>query len=128
MLPKILRISMYQEEVTCKNYDIIIHKGMKSYLALHAGAPKRKNFNKHQRSLLEASFRVQFFPNKTMLKELALQSGLEEKSVLRWFKSKRHKLRGIKGDERRLCLSVYMYVDNRNTIYEHTCIFALFVR
>ena len=56
-----------------------------------------------------------------------MQTGLKEKSVSQWFIYNRQKLRQGKGDEHRLCVNVYMYVDNRNTIYERTYIFALFV-
>ena len=75
--------------------------------------------NKHQRSVLEASFRVQFFPNKTTLEQLALQTGLNEIKVSNWFAYRRLKTRQGKGDEHYFI--VRMYVHKRKSIT--VCIF-----
>ena len=45
--------------------------------------------NEHQRSLLERSFAVSYFPKKNTLKELALQTGLNEAKIYHWFANKR---------------------------------------
>ena len=56
-------------------------------LPLLAGQPMRTVhiLNKHQRSVLEAIFKVQISPNKTTLKELAIQIGLSERQIYQWF-------------------------------------------
>ena len=76
--------------------------------------------------MLETAFRMNFSPNKTTLKELALQTGLDENRVKHWFADKRHQLRKLKGDEHNSFLSVYLniYVDNRYTNYQqvYTCV------
>ena len=54
--------------------------------------PVRMNvsrFNKHQRSILEKSFAVFRYLNRSTLNELILLTGLEEKQVSAWFSSKR---------------------------------------
>ena len=59
------------------------------YFALHAGTCRR-TLNERQKSLLETSFAFSSFPNKTTLNELALQTGLSERTVAQWFGSARH--------------------------------------
>lgn len=46
---------------------------------------KVPRLNEYQRSILQRSFAVQRYPNKTVMKELALQTGLHEVQVLQWF-------------------------------------------
>ena len=48
--------------------------------------------NRQQKSILEGSFTHLCYIDKTTLKELALQTGLRDEQVARWFKNKR--LRG----------------------------------
>ena len=67
---------------------------MKCFLAIYAAKLKtRFELNPNQKSLLEKSFKVQFFPNKTTLKELVTQTGLSEKYVSLWFGHRRFKTR-----------------------------------
>lgn len=51
--------------------------------------------NERQKSLLERSIAdtCNYFPNKTTLKELALQTGLNEERIYRWFERKRKRIR-----------------------------------
>ena len=78
----------------------IVRSEMKCCFALPAVKGRRHfELNKHQKSVLEASFMVQFFPNKTTLNRLALQTGLDVQQVYRWFNSKRFKTRKEKGDK-----------------------------
>ena len=52
---------------------------IKKYTYIHAGTAKRRQqYSKYQRSVLETSFRLNVFPNKTTLRELALQTELNE--------------------------------------------------
>ena len=51
-------------------------------------------FSRHQKSILERSFAVRPYPNKTALKELALQTELHEMQVNRWFQRKRNAMKG----------------------------------
>ena len=53
--------------------------------------------NEHQKSLLERSFAVTYFPSKNTLKELALQTGLNEAKISRWFAKKRIAKRSSEG-------------------------------
>ena len=55
--------------------------------------------NEQQRSVLEACFRDQFFPNKTTLEQLALQTGLKERQLSKWFTNRKCRLRQKKGEE-----------------------------
>ena len=48
--------------------------------------------NKTQTCILEASFSVNRYPNRTTLKQLALQTGRREESVYHWFSRKRRKI------------------------------------
>ena len=90
------------------------------FIFLHTGARKKYSMiNKHQRSVLEAAFTVQFFPNKTSLEQLALQTGLNAIKVAKWFAFRRLKTRQGKGDE--LYLIVRMYVHKRKNMT--VCIF-----
>ena len=78
----------------------ITKRGFNNNIALHAGTPKPKEkFSEHQISVLEASFRFNFYPSKSTLKKLALQTGVDENCVKQWFKRKRHISRKGKGDE-----------------------------
>ena len=62
--------------------------------SLHAGGPKlRTQLKRNQTSVLAASFMVKHFPNKTTVKELALQTGVREEQVSRWFRNARHRTR-----------------------------------
>ena len=82
---------------------------MKFYLVLHAGKlkSKRQSFNQQQTSVLEAFFKDQPFPKKANLKGLAIQTGLSEKQVTRWFEHARRKARG-KNCEQNLYLSEFV--------------------
>ena len=65
--------------------------------SLHVGGPIHnlqvaRNFPRLgvvQTSILERSFAVLRYPNKTTLNQLALQTGLREKQVVAWFARKR---------------------------------------
>ena len=58
---------------------------------IHAGKRKRRLIpNEQQKSLLETTFRVNYFPDKSTCKELALQTGLTERQVLQWFSRARY--------------------------------------
>ena len=62
--------------------------------------------NKKQRSVLEAFFRVQFYTNKTTRKQLASQTGLSEKIILRWFRHRRRVRRQKEGDQHYLIVRI----------------------
>ena len=67
---------------------------MKFLFALHAGTPKKPlKITEDQKSVLEASFKVRFFLNKTTRKELALQTGLTKEQVSQWFSRTRYNAR-----------------------------------
>ena len=53
----------------------------------------RSKINEHQKSILERSFAVQCYPNKTSLKELSPKTGLRESQLLAWFSNNRQKKR-----------------------------------
>ena len=74
-------------------------------LAIHTGTQKRRQFpNQQQKTLLKATFIVQFSPNKSTYKELALQTGLTERQVSQWFSHARHNTRkGAKLQMRFIC-------------------------
>ena len=55
--------------------------------------------NKYQRSILEKSFAIFPYINRSTLKELAMQTGLEEKQVSSWFNYKRQKTKREKCKE-----------------------------
>ena len=87
-----------------------------------------QKFSQQQISVLETSFRLNYFPSRTTLKELALQTGLDENRVNRWFIMKRHRSRKGKGNEHNLFVSVHVHVDTYvlyiNTINEHLAIYV----
>ena len=56
-----------------------------------------KFVTEHQKSLLERSVADNCFPNKSTLKELALQTGLNERKIWSWFGRKRQTLRSRDG-------------------------------
>ena len=90
---------------------------IKFYLALHAVKSKRCiKLNENQKSVLEAVFRVHFFPNKTAIKELALKTGLKEKQVSGWFKRTRCNARSGKCHQN-LFLSEFVF--HRRVHYDY---------
>ena len=63
-----------------------------TYCPLYADTYIRKpRLNKRQSSVLETAFAVHPFPNKTALKEIALQTGLSMTRVYNWFSTTRKK-------------------------------------
>ena len=87
----------------------IVCSGMKCYIVLHAVTPsQRRKLRIHQRSVLETSFRAHFFPNRTTLKKLALETGLDVERISRWFRFKRYKTRHGIGDKSiYVCIPIY---------------------
>ena len=72
---------------------------------------KVSKLNHHQKSVLETSFFVNCYPNKTIVNELALQIGIHEGRVYNWFRHERErrKFREINGTSS-IC---EYYLDNR---------------
>ena len=73
-------------------------------LRIHVGgsAPvtkKRYKINKYPRSILEKSFAIFHYINRSILKELAMQTGLKEKQISCWFNYKRQKTKREKCKE-----------------------------
>ena len=98
---------------------------LKCYVALHSGELKPySKLNKNQTSILEVSFTVHPFPNKTALKELAFQTGLDEKRVSRWFAYKRFKTRLVKGDKHYLIVRMYIHNRRYDLLCDHVVICA----
>ena len=52
---------------------------------------KSSKLNRKQISLLEQSFAACSYQKKAILKELALQTGLQQKKVFDWFRNRRQK-------------------------------------
>ena len=50
---------------------------------------KRRNLNEQQKSVLERSLAISWYPNETTLNLLAMQTGLEIAAVSKWLKNKR---------------------------------------
>ena len=71
--------------------------------------------NKQQKSILEGFFTHLRYADEITLKELALQTGLREEQVARWFRNKRHSAKKgkCKGT---LSFKMYIYFINRSTI------------
>ena len=53
----------------------------------------QSKMNEYQKTVLERSFAVQFYLNKTSLKELVLKTGLKESQVQHWFENSRREKR-----------------------------------
>ena len=49
-----------------------------------------RRINTSQKSVLEAAFANNYFPNKTMLIHVAEQTGLAENVIRHWFRNKRY--------------------------------------
>ena len=111
----------------CMNFSGKQHvcSRMKCYVALHSGGLKPySKLNKNHSSILEAFFKVHLFPNKTALKELALQTGLNEKRVSRWFACKRFKTRLVKGYKHYLIERMYIHNRRYDLLCDHVLICA----
>ena len=72
---------------------------------------KESTINQHQELILQRAFAVLRYPNRTTLKDLALQTGLKKAQVSTWFTRKRFAARGGKSEEHYHLESIYMYVD-----------------
>ena len=76
------------------HYKECIHVEESVFHAMYAEKQTQVLGHNHQQKLaLEKSFAVHFIPNKTAVKKLALQTGLTERQVGRWFSFKRYKIR-----------------------------------
>ena len=88
-------------------YDCIRFE-MKCYSFSHVGEKKTSpRKSKNQTSVLEANFAVEIFPQKNLLKEIALQTGLDERQVSSWFSHKRYRTKVVKGDKDYLILRIH---------------------
>ena len=93
-----------------------------SYIALTVDGTvpvltKRSRKNKKQTSLLEWSFGVNLYPNKTTIKEQALQTGLSELQIQSWYANKRKNTGIIPSEETpSSCENLYMHLDKRSQV------------
>ena len=82
-------------------------------------AGKRKRYTKlikQQNSIIEKYFALHLFPNQTTMKEIALQTGLNESQVYFWFVCTRCKIRKGKCEGMpSTCKYIYMYINNTYT-------------
>ena len=67
-------------------------------IAVYAGSSKQglnkyPTLNTYQKSVLEAAFAENYYLNRTKLKQLAEQTDLAERKILRWFARQRTNLR-----------------------------------
>ena len=81
---------------------IILHRNFTYYvLPLGGTVPvlkKLSRINKSQKAVLDKYFVVSFYPSKSKIKHLALQTGMDEERVRAWFRQQRWR-RGVhKGD------------------------------
>ena len=81
-----------------------------------------QRFNQHQRSVLQAFFKVQLVPNKTNLKDLAFQTGLTERQVNKWFIHGRHKAKREKCEPD---LSLSEFISSKMVHYDYICIYVI---
>ena len=82
---------------TCIIFYVPVSTDICMYIVLQIGGPVRElkrtsGLNKDQESVLERSFEVICYPNKTILRTLALQTGLNELQVYGWFARKRRRV------------------------------------
>ena len=70
--------------------------------------------NKHQKSVLERSYAVCYYPSKTTRKYLANQTGLKESVVSNWFSGKRRRDPQKKGE--RTVSTLSRFIDKRSDL------------
>ena len=75
---------IYTRTVLHVYYELLVHVGGQRSVT-------RKVFNKNQRSILEKLFAVSHYVNKSASNKLALQTGLKEEQIYKWFTKKRRK-------------------------------------
>ena len=75
-----------------------------------AVSKKKSTINQHQELILQRAFAVLRYPNKTTLKNLALQTGLQKAQVSIWFRRKRYATKCGKSEEHYHFESIYMYI------------------
>ena len=73
---------------------------------------KRSILSMNQRLVLQRSFAVHCYLNKTTLKELAMQTGLPRRQVSKWFSDERYKTKSGKSEQISSLYSMRIYVDN----------------
>ena len=77
---------MYTYIYTRTELFYIFHLGRSMPVLRNGSKP-----NKHQRSILERTFAEFRYINRSTIKQLALQTGLQKAQVSRWFSNKRRK-------------------------------------